>query len=343
LSVHPTRKPSFRWIVVSCLLLLAGALIIYPLSCGLMTGTSHLTLAQVPTPHAALPIIAEKNGYFRDEGLEVTVKEFTTGKLCFDAMLGGGAEVCTVAETPLVFAGFSNQPVAVVGTIESSNQTLKLLARKDKRITKPEDLRGKVVGTFKGSSAEYFLTEILRESGMTIQDVKVTYMQPPELVTAIIRGDLAGIAMWEPNIYAAEKALHGEAVIFTGADLYTETFHIAVMQSFAEENGDRVEKFLRALSKAEDFLKSDPDVAKRIVGEKLAMQSDVLDHIWPCYRFELDLDHSVIMQIEKEAQFARQSGAVPPDRPMPNYRAMFDPRYLQAINPSRVRLGKHGR
>ena len=114
---------------------------------------TKVVLAQNPVPHSALPIIAKKKGYFKEEGLDVTVQEFTTGKLCFDAMLGGGADFSTVAETPIMYAGFSKQPVYVIATIESSPLSVKVLARKDKGVSKPGDLRGKAVGTFKGGSA----------------------------------------------------------------------------------------------------------------------------------------------------------------------------------------------
>ena len=262
MSARLSRKSRTLWIVVGSLLVLAVALVFYSLDWGGKPVTPRLTLAQVPTPDSALPIIAEENGYFREEGLTVAVKEFTSGKLCFDAMLGGGADLCTVAETPLMFAGFSNQPVAVLTTIMSSDQSVKLLARSDKGVTTPEDLRGKQVGTFKGSSAEYFLAEFLLQHGMTLGDVRVTYMQPPELVTAIIRGNLSAISMWEPNIYTAEKALGDRALIFTDAKLYTETLNIASLQSFAESNGDRVSQFLRALLRAEAFLKAAPEAAR---------------------------------------------------------------------------------
>lgn len=295
-----------------------------------------VTLAQNPVPHSALPIIAKKKGYFAEEGLDVTVKEFTTGKLCFDAMLGGGADFSTVAETPIMYAGFSKQPVYVVATIESSPLSVKVLARKDRGVTKPSDLRGKMVGTFKGGSAEYFLAQFLKKHGMSLKDVKATYMRPPELVTAVIRGDLAAIAMWEPNIYNAQKTIGEQAIVFTGEDIYTETFHVSVMREYAERNGPVVEKFLRALAKAETFVGSHEAEAKQILTNSISVKREVLDHIWPNFSFDLALRQEILDLIRKEAEFAVESGARPAGSAIPDYRKMFEPRFLKAIRPQSV-------
>lgn len=297
---------------------------------GQTDGPTKVILAQNPVPHSALPIIAKKKGYFKAEGLDVTVKAFTTGKLCFDAMLGGGANFSTVAETPIMYAGFSKQPVYVIATIESSPLSVKLLARKDKGVAKPADLKGKMVGTFKGGSAEYFLARFLKKHGLSMKDVKATYMKPPELVAAIIRGDLAAIAMWEPHIYNAQKAIGANALVFTGEDIYTETFHISVMKDYAEKNERTVVAFLRALAKAEKFLKANEAEAKQILLDSTKIDKEVLDHIWPNFRFDLVLEQSVVDLVRKEAEFAVENGAVPAGSKIPNYNSMFEPKFLQS-------------
>lgn len=297
-----------------------------------------VTLAQNPVPHSALPIIAKKRGFFEEFGLDVDVKEFTTGKLCFDAMLGGGADFATVAETPIMYAGFSKQPIYVIATIEQSPLSVKVIARKDKGVTDPADLKDKPVGTFKGGSAEYFFSQFLKKHGMTFDDVKITYMKPPELVAAAIRGDLAAIAMWEPHIYTVQKAIGEQAVVFTGEDIYTETFHIAVMKEYAGENEATVDKFLRALAKAEAFLKTNEAQAKQTIQQAISIEKTILDHIWPNFRFDLVLEQSILDLIKKEATFAIESGARPEGTPIPDYRQMFEPKFLRRIDPSKVSL-----
>lgn len=293
---------------------------------------TKVVLAQSPQPLATLSIIAYKNGFYRDEGLDVSVKEFTTGKLCFDAMLSGGAQFATVAETPIMYAGFSNQPIYVVAQICSNPRSTNVVARKDQGVQTPTDLKGKPVGTFKGGSAEYFLMEFLRKNGMTLKDVKVTYMQPPELVAAITRGDLAAISMWEPNISFAQKAIgEDKTTLFSGEGIYTETFLISMRRDYADQNEETVKKFLRALIKAEQFIKSDTTGAKAIVREALQIDKDILDKIWPHYRFEVFMEQPVIDLINKEAQFAIQSRSVADGASAPAFTSIFNKRFLDSV------------
>ena len=170
-------------------------------------------------------------------------------------------------------------------------------------------------------------------------DIKVTYMAPPELVTAIIRGDLDAIAMWEPLIYNAQKGIGDQSVIFTGEDIYTETFHIAVMKKYAEENSATVESFLRALAKAETFLNSNQEEAKQILLDSISIEKEILDHIWSNFQFNLVLDQSVIDLLHKEAEFAIESGAVVQGSQIPDYRKMFEPKFLKKIDPQKVKMG----
>lgn len=295
---------------------------------------TKVTLAQSPQPLATLSIVAYKKGFYKDEGLDVSVKEFTTGKLCFDAMLSGGAQFATVAETPLMYAGFTNQPIYVVASIASNPLSSKVIARKDQGVEKPADLKGKPVGTFKGGSAEYFFMQFLKKNGLTVDDVKLTFMQPPELVTAIVRGDLAAMSMWEPNISVAQKAIgEDKTVVFTGEDIYTETFHIAVKKDYADQNEKDIEALIRALIKAEEFLKASPQDAKQIVHEALQIDNDILGSIWPHYRFEVFMDPAIINLLNKEAQFAIETGSAPAGSTVPNYSAVFEGKFLKAIVP----------
>jgi len=290
---------------------------------------TKVVLAQSPQPLATLSIIAYKKGFYKQAGLDVDVKEFTTGKLCFDAMLSGGAQFSTVAETPVMYAGFSNQPIYVVASICSNPLSAKVIARKDKGVNTPADLKGKAVGTFKGGSAEYFFMQFLKKNGLTIDDLKITFMQPPELVAAITRGDLAAMSMWEPNISVAQKAIGEEnTIVFTGEDIYSETYHIAVRKDYADQNEKTVQQFLQALIDAEKFVKSSPDEAKAIIQEYLQIDKAILDKIWPHYRFEVFMEQSILDLMNKEAQFAIESGAAPTGAVVPDYSSVFTDRFL---------------
>jgi ABC-type nitrate/sulfonate/bicarbonate transport system substrate-binding protein len=60
----------------------------------------QLTIAEGSQPTAGLIYIAQLEGYFADQGLEVTLQPHQSGKACLDAVLDNIADLGAVAETP---------------------------------------------------------------------------------------------------------------------------------------------------------------------------------------------------------------------------------------------------
>lgn len=296
-----------------------------------------LILAENPVPFSTITIIAQKNGYFKEEGLNIDVKKFTSGKLCLDAVLGGGANFATVAETPLMHAGFSGQKVYVISTIVYSDNDCKVIARKDRDILSPIDLKGRKVATFVGTSAEFFMNAFLKAHGLSASDVKVTNLKPPDMVIALVQGGIDAYFIWEPHIYNGKKQLGDNAIIFTGRDVYTETFNIAIMEKFAKENPDAVMKIIRALLKAEKFVAQNKEESISIVSDYTGMEQSVLENIWDDFNFEVVLQPSLLEYMQKEAQWAIDSG-ISAGSTIPDYRSMILTEPLKEIKPNAVTI-----
>lgn len=306
-------------------------------SCENKQQPSKIILAENPVPLSSITIIAKDKGFFSEEGLDVEVRNLTTGKLCLDAVIGGGADFATVAETPLMRAGFADQKVNVSATIASSNNDCKVIARKDKGISEPKDLKGKKVATVVGTSADFFMSSFLTAKGLSTKDVSVTNLQPPDMVTALIRGDIDAFFIFEPHIYNAKKQLGDNAIIFTGQDVYTETFNIAVTEKFANENPDTIKRFLNALIKAENFIKTNKEEAIAIVSKRTGMDSNILSEIWGDFRFEIVLEPSLLDYMNKEGQWAVETGTATGST-IPDYRKMIRTKELQELKPGAVTI-----
>lgn len=81
--------------------------------------------------------IAEKKGYFQEEGLNVKTKVFDSGKASFLAMLNNkDIDICTVAQTPIMLHSFNRNDFVIIATMVYSDNDVKVLDRQDKRIIK---------------------------------------------------------------------------------------------------------------------------------------------------------------------------------------------------------------
>lgn len=91
--------------------------------------------------------IAENKGYFREEGVNVKIEEFGSGRTALAAMLNqGNLDMVTVAQTPVMFNSFNRNDFVIIAAMACSDNDVKVLVRQDKGIKNALDLKGKKVG-----------------------------------------------------------------------------------------------------------------------------------------------------------------------------------------------------
>ena len=126
--------------------------------------------------------VAENKGYFHEEGLDLNIKAFDSGRLSFLAMLNGeGVNISTVAPTPIMFHSFDRQDFSIFATFVYSNDDVKVIARKDKGIHTGADLKGKKIGTPAGTTGQFFTVAFLTYNGPLASEVEVIDIAPSDL------------------------------------------------------------------------------------------------------------------------------------------------------------------
>lgn len=184
--------------------------------------TEAVTVAAYAGDTAALVWIAEDQGYFAANHLDVTLVPFEAGKLAADALLASEADIATTAEFVLVSQSFDHEDLRVLGAIATA-MVNEVIARADRGIRLPADLRGKRIGVTRKSAGEFFLGRFLLLNGLSLEDVEVVDLSPSAIVDAITRGDIDAGLTWDPNVYEIKRKLGENAVSWpgqSGQDLY---------------------------------------------------------------------------------------------------------------------------
>lgn len=297
---------------------------------------TKLTIAEGMQPIVAPVYVADEKGFFKQQGLDVQLVPFSKGKLCLDAVIGGQTNIGTVAETPLMHIGFQNQPIVILTTMETADENIKCVARKDKGINSPVGLKGHRVGVPIGGNAEYFMDTFLKKYGLTRNDVTIVNLNPPEMVGAIVGGDIDASFSWEPHISRTLTQLGDKAILFPSSGLYRETFNIVSLKEWAENNSKTCEQLLRALHQATQFIESNKDESIAIVAKRINLEPAELAGIWNYYTFKLMLDQSLMNSMIDQAKWAIASKTQV--GPVPDYSYMFYTAPLQSIVPDAVKL-----
>lgn len=320
-------------------------------------GLASCAQAQLPTPTSkpettplelkvarsgalAWPQIAvvENQGYYDDVGLKVESFYFVAGREAMDALVGKQADIATVALTPVVFAAFQNQPLAVVAENASYPNNV-ITARVDAGISKPEDLRGKKIGTALGTDLQYFLDKFLVAYGMTENDVEVINVPPNDLVLALSNAEIDAFSIWQPLPYNAQQEMGDNIILLKPpAGTYEARYLVVTRQDVLKDKREAVKRFLEAFHMADEFIAANPDKAKQIVAEDWKAPLDMVSGVWDGYRRGLRLEDTLVDEAVKQAQWAIDVGNAPAGSKIPDYRALIFPEILQEISPVSVNL-----
>jgi ABC-type nitrate/sulfonate/bicarbonate transport system substrate-binding protein len=282
-------------------------------------------------------IIAQEKGYFSDEGLNVTVKEYPFGKIALEAMFTGEVDLATVAETPIVMNSFKRADFSIIALFVYSYDDPRLVVRKDRGIKKAVDLKGRKIGVTIGTAAQFLLDSYLNHYGLVWSDVKIVNISVQDLPAALKNGEVDAIVVPEPYGYEALKLLKNKAMRMPKAEIFRETFNLTAMKEFHGKHPETVNKALKAIDKAIAFIKQNKGESIAVLVKRLNMDEKYLYDDWDDYVFGLSLDQALLISLEDVANWALKNRSI--DRKdMPNYLDFIYFDGLQSVKPEAVRI-----
>jgi NitT/TauT family transport system substrate-binding protein len=151
-----------------------------------------------------LPLtIAEQLGYFKHEGLDVTIVDFAGGARALQAVVGGSADVVSGAFEHTVNMQFKGQPMrAFVLQGRAPMIVLGVNPKTMPNYKSVADLKGKKVGvTAPGSSTNVMVNFILAKAGLKPADVSIIGVGAGQGAVAAMRsGQIDAISNLDPVI-----------------------------------------------------------------------------------------------------------------------------------------------
>ena len=104
-------------------------------------------------------------------------------------------------------------------------------------------------------------------------------------------------------------------------------------------NPEKVKKLLRALLKAEEFVRQNPVEAQKIVSDFTRIDIDVIREIWGNSEFSVKLDQSLLLAMEDESEWAINN-KLTPKKEIPNYLDFIYFDGLKSVKPEAIRILK---
>ena len=275
----------------------------------------QLVLADGRSTLGVLSFVALHEGYFRDEGIDLQLVVYPTGRDALAAVSSGRADLATVAETPIataVAAGVGR--FRVIATIASYPREMVLLSRRGV-VSSPEMLIGKRIGIAVRTTSEYFLDGFLLWHGIPREKVDVVTLPPDAFRTALSDGRVDAVSAWMAVAVVQSQALGEDAIIFTGEDFNSFTWNVVVAETMKEKDPDLARALIRALVRAETHVDKNPAVIQEMTARYFP---ELMDFQYDdTALFDVVLDQALILNLESQARWWRQRNNEP--GPIPNF------------------------
>lgn len=191
-------------------------------------------------------------GFYKNEGLDVQVKMFSSGTAAMEAFRAGRAQFLLCGANPTL--NLLSEGDTMVLALTASGPSA-LYARKG--ISKASDLRGKKIAVKLRSDGEAAIIKYLERGNIKPNEVELINMAPSDGVAALDRGDVDAHSSWEPYGWKQEE-VSGNKVVSLGGDHYRIICFVSVNKKFAQENPQMVKKVLKAFVRGEKWMQDSP-------------------------------------------------------------------------------------
>ena len=206
--------------------------------------------------------VAIEEGYFKDEGLDMTLITGFGADKTMTAVISGEADIGFMGAEASIYAYQEGATDPVVNFAQLTQRAGNfLVAREEMPDFKWEDLKGrKVLGGRKGGMPEMVFEYILKQNGLDPQkDLSIDQSIDFGATAAAFTGDNSAdfTVEFEPSATALEKQGAGYVVASLGVDSgYVPYTSYSAKTSYMEKNPDIMQKFTDALQKGMDYVQS---------------------------------------------------------------------------------------
>ena len=269
-----------KWISLAAAVVLAVTALPMGVSAAKKDGGKFTKITLNEVAHSifyAPQYVAIEEGYFKDEGLDLTLVTGFGADKTMTAVISGEADIGFMGAEASVYAYQEGATDPVVNFAQLTQRAGNfLVAREEMPDFKWEDLKDKkVLGGRKGGMPEMVFEYILRKNGLDPQkDLMIDQSIDFGSTAAAFSGDISAAftVEFEPSATALEKEGAGYVVASLGVDSgYVPYTSYSAKTSYMEKNPEIIQKFTDALQKGMEYVQTHtPEEIAQVISPQFA-------------------------------------------------------------------------
>lgn len=278
----------------------------------------RLEVGITPFLDEAATFVAKEKGFFAEEGLRVELRRNEAGKHSIKQLADDQIDIAHVAETPLSYAfldptylpGGKAEDVLVFADLMYTNVIQKVIARADMGIEKPGDIKNRKVGFYQGTQSDYHLSSFLLENQLSVEEINQQSLPPLQQLEAFRNGEIVAMVNWEPHATQALMEMPDKAHELRTQLTYSTLWLATAKDQFLENHPQVVKSYLKALRKAQKWIKANEEPAKEIVAYHTDSNVEVLDEIWDEIAYDLSLSERMLFLLDEQARWMYEENKI---------------------------------
>jgi NitT/TauT family transport system substrate-binding protein len=239
------------------------------------------------TGHAKF-FIAQEEGFFKAEGLDVELVEFANSADGLAALRAGKLDLGAFGTTaPLVHIA-KGADIRIIGGVMGEDAAIITTAENAKTIKTIADLKGKKIATVRLATGDAVLRGALDDAGLNWKtDVQIFELKsPPAVLEAVKSGQVDAGVTWGPHDVTAEA--QGLKVIIRSRSLQPghPCCRLTVNASDLQSRPEVWERFIRAFLRAEKFAEDNHEKTLDDISKYLKLDRGLIEKAY--YKGYLD-------------------------------------------------------
>ena len=234
-------------------------------------GQERIKLGLLPFSESLAAVIADKQGYFKEEGLEADSSKFDSGALAVPVLQSGRMDIVlsnTVSTLQAIEQGLDAVVLAPAAIVrEAPPDTTTAVLVKKGAIKSPKDLEGKRIAVnVLNSTAWLHAVAWLEKHGVDRAKVRFTEVPFPQMNDPLLNGQLDAIVQVEPFRSALMATGNAEIVGWPYVETApnTDITQYIALTPWVQQNRATAEKFVRAVIKGAKFAASNEAATRDI-------------------------------------------------------------------------------
>ncbi|MBB3015189.1 ABC transporter substrate-binding protein [Cupriavidus alkaliphilus] len=188
------------------------------------------------------------------EGLAYDIQwtEFPAAAPLAEALNAGAVDSGPIGDAPAIFALAAGTRIRLIGANRSDPYGTAVLVRPDSPLRQAADLKGKSIGTNRGSIGHLIALKALESAGLKPDDANLRYLPPADAKLALSSGSIDAWATWEPYTAMAETSQHAR-VLVNGRGLWSGLSYLAATDAALANKRALLQDFLHRVVRAQQW------------------------------------------------------------------------------------------